>query len=216
MSPFHHDKNVYICIYSFKKTEEDEPNNKNTNSSNSSSSNNNNNNNNNSNSSSISSRISSWSSVASSQLIYTGVENSATLTKLNSSGERLFRIELCNSAGCSSTAAFNVSAAERAHPSWSASVRPRHRVLNSSHIEFDWSDYPNASVATTFRLERAEIAFAYPPQPLEAGIRFDGFTYLQFDADTHYPQGYTFFGLKQSLRSAVAASNSLNYYASST
>ncbi len=65
-----------------------------------------------------------------------------------------------------------------------------------------------------YRLERAEISFAYPPTPVEIGIRFHGFNYFKFSADKYFPEGYPYFGIKYSYK--TKSDSSLVYYAGSS
>lgn len=52
----------------------------------------------------------------------------------------------------------------------------------------------------TYKLERAEISFAFPPTPLESGIRFHGMNYFGFSAAKYFPSGYPYFGVKFSYK----------------
>lgn len=65
-----------------------------------------------------------------------------------------------------------------------------------------------------FRLERSRVSFAYPPIPLEAGVRFHGRNFFRFPAEKYFPEGYPYFGLKFSFRTSLASS--LLYFAASS
>lgn len=66
----------------------------------------------------------------------------------------------------------------------------------------------------TYRLERSPISFAYPPTPLERGIRFHGRNYFRFSASKYFPEGYPYFGLKFAYRTSLPSS--LIYFAASS
>jgi hypothetical protein len=105
--------------------------------------------------------------------------------------------------------------------SWD-NIVPTLQVINSSVVKLDWSNYvplnntPTNQVNNiTYRLERAEISFAYPPTALESGVRFHGFNYFAFKPGSQfYPEGYPYFGLKYFFR--TKSSSSLVYFAASS
>ncbi len=153
------------------------------------------------------------------QIIYKGLDNSFNLTKLHSSTEYQFKIEMCNSIGCFSTEKFSVITMDPSPNPWL--TNPTFTFLNSSYIYFDWKEYipfsgnnnPNSRGRVNFRLERSEISFSYPPSPLETGIRFHGFNYFKFSSDNFFPEGYPYFGFKYSFR--TSKESSLSYFAAS-
>jgi hypothetical protein len=141
-------------------------------------------------------------------------------------------MELCNGIGCISTEPIKIRTLDPPPNPWRGTL-PSFEFINSSFIRIDWTDYSpmnktNASeedlAATTqnlerfrnvtYRLERADISFAYPPTPLEVGIRFHGFNYFKFTADKYFPEGYPYFGLKYSYKSR--SDSALVYYAGSS
>ena len=101
---------------------------------------------------------------------------------------------------------------------------PQYEVVNSSFIKFDWSSYSpfnttenrqiDRTASLSYRLERSEISFAFPPPPLENGIRFHGFNYYVFNSPQYFPEGYPYFGLKYFYKTALRSS--LIYFAPSS
>ncbi len=154
-------------------------------------------------------------------LIYTGLENTFNLTNLNFSTEYEFKVELCNAVGCFSSDTFKVVTADPLPNSWNNLV-PTLQVINASMVKLDWSNYvplnntpTNLVTNITYRLERAEISFAYPPTALESGVRFHGFNYFVFKpGNQFYPEGYPYFGLKYHFR--TKSPSSLIYFAGSS
>lgn len=126
-----------------------------------------------------------------------------------------FRIELCNNIGCKSTAPFNIKTTERAPIEWS-NILPRFTIINATSLKFNWNEYSKSEVnlKLTYRLERSSISFAYPPVPLEKGIRFHGQNYFKFDAQKYFAEGYPYFGLKLDFKSRFESS--IFYYATSS
>lgn len=152
------------------------------------------------------------------QIVYTGLENNFNLTRLNSSSLYSFRIELCNQVGCLSTSVIQVTTSDPPPAPW-LQQDLKYELINSTRINFDWSGYNpfksgNQNQNLKFRLERAKISFAYPPTPLEQGIRFHGFNYFKFSPDKYFPQGYPYFGLKYSFK--TSKDSSLIYFAASS
>lgn len=158
--------------------------------------------------------------------IYKGPENSFNVTKLNFSTQYEFKIELCNGIGCASSEIIKVTTIDPLPNPW-GNVNPTFKFVNSSLIQFDWQNYvpfrnfendnsnksSSARGRINFRLERSEISFAFPPTPLENGIRFHGLNYFKFAPDKFFPEGYPYFGLKYSFRSKKPTS--LTYFATS-
>jgi hypothetical protein len=165
------------------------------------------------------------------KLIFTGLESTFNLTKLAPSKDYNFRIEMCNGIGCIATNLLKVTTLDPPPNKWLGIV-PKYTILNGTMIQFEWSDYlpfnktsfssssqPGKSISSfqnvTYRLERAEIAFAYPPTPLEYGIRFHGYNYFKFSSNSNYfPDGYPYFGLKYLFKSKV--DSALIYFAGSS
>jgi hypothetical protein len=150
-------------------------------------------------------------------LIYKGLENTLKVAQLAPSSLYSFQIQLCNSIACSSQT-LQIKTADPVPPPW-ASILPKFSVVNSTVLQFTWSDYisANSSQATanlTYRLERSHISFAYPPVPLESGIRFHGQNYFKFAGQDYFPAGYPFFGLKTNLNSKFDSASL--YYATSS
>ena len=92
--------------------------------------------------------------------------------------------------GCASTDMFFVKTLDPPPNRW-GKVVPNYELINSSLIKFEWSNYmpfnitennrADKTAELSFRLERSEISFAFPPPPLENGIRFHGFNYYVFN-----------------------------------
>jgi hypothetical protein len=156
------------------------------------------------------------------KLLYTGLSNSVHLTSLNSSSAYDFSVELCNSVGCAS-ARVNVMTMYEAPSNWrqSAHLMPKVSVVNATALKFDWSAYHEAEtrldkrINLTYKLERSQISFAYPPTPLERGVRMHGFNYFELNTNSsHFPDGYPYFGLMLSFR--TLHNSSLVYLAASS
>ena len=143
------------------------------------------------------------------------MKNNFNLKKLESLKTYSFRIELCNNIGCKSTKPFSIKTTERAPIDWS-SILPIFSVINATSLRFNWTEYSNLEVNSdlTYRLERSSISFAYPPMPLEKGIRFHGQNYFKFPAEKYFAEGYPYFGLKLNLKSKFESS--IFYYATSS
>ena len=154
-------------------------------------------------------------------IIYSDLENNLMLEKLNFSTKYKFKLELCNGVGCASTDVFEVTTIDPPPNSW-GSYLPAYKLVNTSHIRFDWSAYNPFNFSNvmdklqsvTYKLERAEISFAYPPSPLESGIRFHGFNFYSFSPSVYFPEGYPYFGFKYSFRTSIESS--LVYFAASS
>jgi len=73
----------------------------------------------------------------------------------------------------------------------------------------DWTSYTPGKYK--FRLERVNVSFAYPPSPLESGVRFHGKNYFNFSTSKYFAEGYPFFGLEMLFQTRL--NNSLIYYA---
>ncbi|CAF0916506.1 unnamed protein product, partial [Brachionus calyciflorus] len=149
-------------------------------------------------------------------LIYSGLENSFNYTKLNSSQNYYFYLELCNIAGCLRTSDFMVRTLDPPPNKWNLDDL-KYTLINSSALKFDWSNYvpynTSNSSQVKFRLERSKIAFSNPPTLLESGYRFHGFNYFKFDSEKYYPQGYPYFGLKYNIKTKR---DGLVYFAASS
>ena len=155
--------------------------------------------------------------------IYNGTENEYFKNQLNFSTAYNFKIELCNSVGCIATAVFSVATLDPPPNAW-LNLVPTYELFNSSFIKFDWSKYVafnssekpqvDRTEGLKYRLERSEISFAYPPPPLESGIRFHGFNYFVFASPQYFPEGYPYFGLKYFYKTRVKSS--LVYFAPSS
>ena len=150
-------------------------------------------------------------------LVYSNLSNVISISGLNSSTEYTFRIELCNSVGCMwADEVVRVRTLDPSPFAWNTIV-PRFSTVNSSVLKFDWTDYTSLYTTylnLTYRLERAPISFAYPPMPLETGIRFHGKNFFKFPADTYFPQGYPYFGLRIAFKTTQTESSF--YYATAS
>jgi len=149
--------------------------------------------------------------------IYEGLQNSLTVNQLDPSTIYKFQIKLCNSIACSSQT-LQIKTNDPIPPPW-ANISPKISVINSTTLKFTWKDYINSNNSQknsnlTFRLERSRISFAYPPVPLESGIRFHGQNFYKFSGKDYFPEGYPFFGIKLELNSKFDSANL--YYATSS
>lgn len=104
--------------------------------------------------------------------IYSGRNNSVEIGNFNSSTEYQLKIELCNSVGCIADNKLIKIKTTNPPPSEWKNIVPSFRIINSTTLYLDWSTYPTGNF--TFRLERTNASFSYPPSPLEQGIRFHG------------------------------------------
>jgi hypothetical protein len=151
------------------------------------------------------------------KLIYRGLNNYYTMTGLNSSQEYTFRVELCNNVSCSASEILaKVKTLDPPPPKWLPNLVPKFQFINANKIKFDWSNYNSLNTKRlnlTFRLERSNISFAYPPTPMEAGVRFHGKNFYKFDAADYFPEGYPFFGIQMKMKTKLANANL--YYAGS-
>jgi hypothetical protein len=91
---------------------------------------------------------------------------------LNSSTEYQLKFELCNGVGCiSDNKLIKVKTSDPPPSDWKSI--PKFSIINSTAFSLNWTTiYPPGDF--TFKVERANISFAYPPSPLEQGIRFHG------------------------------------------
>lgn len=86
------------------------------------------------------------------------------------------KFELCNGVGClSDNKLIKIKTTDPPPSEWK-SLLPSFKIINSSALYLDWSAYPPGNFS--FRLERANASFAYPPSPLEQGIRLHGKKYI--------------------------------------
>ena len=130
---------------------------------------------------------------------YEGPLNSINVTSLRSSTSYELTISYCNGLACITTDTpiiittlaplpvdWNVSFAFETTPSGSF----RFSWYNySPNPENDFSNTTAEGARTYYRLERADVSFAYPPTPLETGIRFHGHNYLNFPVSKYFPEG---------------------------
>ena len=148
-----------------------------------------------------------------------GLSNQVEISDLESTTVYFFRIEVCNSVGCKATEKeIRIVTLDAVPIAW-GSILPKFAIINSSAIRFDWSDYvfeqqKQKNLSLSFRLERSNISFSYPPVPLESGIRFHGQNYFKFPAEDYFPEGYPYFGLKLRFRTRYDSANF--YYATSS
>ena len=155
--------------------------------------------------------------------IFNGLANNATLANFNPAFTYRFLIKLCNTIGCIvNDYVIMVTTLSPPPLKWLKPIK--FHAINSTAFKFDWTDYQPIQEATNltnnasqvqYRLERAEISFAYPPSPLENGLRLHGFNYFKFPAEQYFPEGYPYFGLRYNFRLQPSAS-SLVYFAGSS
>lgn len=151
--------------------------------------------------------------------LHLGLKNEVEVGDLESTTVYFFRIEVCNTVGCKATdQEIRILTLDAIPIGWT-NIVPKFEVINSTAIRFDWSDYVLAqekqkNLSLTFRLERSNISFSYPPVPLESGVRFHGQNYFRFPAEDYFPEGYPYFGLKLRFRSRYESANF--YYATSS
>ena len=130
---------------------------------------------------------------------YEGPLNSVNITQLKSSTTYQLEISYCNGLACIATESPLVVTTRAPLPvDWNVTFA--FETTSNGSFRFSWYNYqPNpesvdtsltADEARTFyRLERAEVSFAYPPTPLETGLRFHGRNYFNFPVLKYFPEG---------------------------
>ena len=152
------------------------------------------------------------------KLIYSGPLNQYLVTRLIPLRKYAFKIALCNKIGCIESKT-SVTVTTKIAPPGINQPSPYFKPLNSSFIKFQWDENVNENdkdeneLSLRYRLERSTISFAYPPTILESGIRFHGLNYFNFPTAS-FPDGYSFFGIKFSLR--TSQESGLIYFAGSS
>jgi hypothetical protein len=139
-------------------------------------------------------------------IIYSGIESSFIYENLKSSTIYNFKLSLCNSIGCAiNSELFSIMTLKPPPIQWNK-IQPKYERINSTFVRLNWTDYSIAyqiqfnndfnNMGSSmgdikYRLERLKISYAFPPVPVENGIRFHGFNYLYFPS-SYYP-GNSYF-----------------------